>query len=356
MSLLYLKNIGKAVDVIGQTERIFGNGLAQPEDEFRRTLRDEFRVEQLLKGRRNLVAGFQVFLPGFQSLASEPFAKDWITGIVSRKLEALVRAPKYVAEEVAHYYFGKAREYETAGILRRAPDEISTLDGTPRLEVIDLPSLRDRNSRLLVGNALVAEKWNRARAEWFKALGRPYATDRRVPLFIVIDEAHNLIPSEPRGRAEMVLREQFRTIIAEGRKYGLFLILATQRPEKLDPFVLSECENKAIMRMGSLSVLNATRSLLGLEDVSPRLLEKCLEFGSGRVLLLAGGRLNRNSCIVPPGELWKGAGTFAKATGPRKRGRCSTRLQGELPQDELLRVPAGTSDRRNHAAPSDTPW
>src|SRR5262249_10934893 len=109
----------------------------------------------------------------------------------------------------------------------------------------------------------------------------------RPPTFIVVDEAHNLMPNEKtRGSGESSLREQFRRIAAEGRKYGLFLILVSQRPDKLDPLVLSECENKVIMRLGSESVLNITRGLLGLEEVPEKILNKCLEFEQGRGLLL----------------------------------------------------------------------
>jgi DNA helicase HerA-like ATPase len=100
-----------------------------------------------------------------------------------------------------------------------------------------------------------------------------------------VDEAHNLIPSKPRSKLEGALLEQFRTIVAEGRKYGLFLIVVSQRPEKLDPLVLSECENRAVMRLRSESVLTITKEMLGLEDLSDSLVKKCLEFGSGRVLL-----------------------------------------------------------------------
>jgi DNA helicase HerA-like ATPase len=63
--------------------------------------------------------------------------------------------------------------------------------------------------------------------------------DTRVPVFVVLEEAHNFIPEEPRNRAQAALRDQFRTIAAEGRKYGLFLILVSQRPDKLDHLILS---------------------------------------------------------------------------------------------------------------------
>jgi hypothetical protein len=213
---------------------------------------------------------------------------------ISNRIRGILKAPKYVSEGVERYYFGKAREYQAAGILQIEPKEEKSpsvrRQGTrlllPRLEVIDLPSLPDPNTRLLAVNTLIADEWERARAIWSTALDRPPKQDERVPTFIVVDEAHNLIPAKPRSKSESALRELFRTIVAEGRKYGLFVILVTQRPDKLDPLVVSECENKALMKLGSISVLNKTRQLLGLEDAPTRLIEKCLEFEKGRGILM----------------------------------------------------------------------
>jgi len=51
-------------------------------------------------------------------------------------------------------------------------------------------------------------------------LHRAANEDNRVPTFVIVDEAHTLIPEKPRGKPEESLREQFRTIAAEGRKYA----------------------------------------------------------------------------------------------------------------------------------------
>jgi DNA helicase HerA-like ATPase len=139
---------------------------------------------------------------------------------------------------------------------------------------------------MLAINAILAREWKRARDEWSSALEEAAAEDCRVPTFIVLDEAHNLIPKETRSRAEEALRDQFRTIVSEGRKYGLFVILVSQRPDKLDPLVLSECENKGIMRLNSEAILDITKSLMGLNEVPAAVLKKCLQFQLACVLLV----------------------------------------------------------------------
>jgi uncharacterized protein DUF87 len=202
-------------------------------------------------------------------------------------IERVLAAAEYVHPDVERFYFGKIREYMASGILETVLGSRPPMAATKRrLQVIDLPSLHDKSTRLLAVNALLTTVWKEARTAWDNALKKSEDKDKRVPTFVVVDEAHNLIPAKPRTYAETALVEQFRTITAEGRKYGLFLVLVSQRPDKLDSLILSECENKAIMKLGSASVLNTTRQMLGLEDMPPGLLEKCLEFEKGNVLLL----------------------------------------------------------------------
>lgn len=189
----------------------------------------------------------------------------------------------YVSEEVGRYYFGKYLEYRALGVLTNKPKpDIRYGD---RLLVLDLPSLPDKKTRLLAINSLLENEWEQAKSNWQKALDTLANKDDRVPVFIVLDEAHNFLSIDPKSKAEVALREQFRTIAAEGRKYGIFLIVASQRPDKLDSIVLSECENIAIMKLDSAHLLELTSEVLGLENIPPRIRERCLEFGLGRVLI-----------------------------------------------------------------------
>jgi hypothetical protein len=69
-------------------------------------------------------------------------------------------------------------------------------------------------------------------------------------LFIVIDEAHNIIPDseDTTSRSTTETINLIKTVAAEGRKFGLFLVLISQRPNKINKNVLSECDNFIIMR------------------------------------------------------------------------------------------------------------
>ena len=59
--------------------------------------------------------------------------------------------------------------------------------------------------------------------------------EQRIPRLIVIDEAHNICPQEPDGTFQHLATERAISIAAEGRKYGLYLLLSTQRPTKVHP-------------------------------------------------------------------------------------------------------------------------
>ena len=108
--------------------------------------------------------------------------------------------------------------------------------------------------------------------------------EERRPILIVIDEAHNICPPVANSAVEKALIDQIVQIAAEGRKFGLWLLLSTQRPTKIHPNVLSQCDNLCLMRM------NAPRDLAELADV----------FGSCP-----------NTCSPSPRNLRQGQALFA---------------------------------------------
>ncbi|MFA5146636.1 MAG: ATP-binding protein [Candidatus Omnitrophota bacterium] len=68
---------------------------------------------------------------------------------------------------------------------------------------------------------------------------------RKQPLLMVLEEAHMYL----QAGEESVASSSVRSIAKEGRKYGLGLMLVTQRPSELDPTVLSQCGTTIALRM-----------------------------------------------------------------------------------------------------------
>jgi DNA helicase HerA-like ATPase len=83
------------------------------------------------------------------------------------------------------------------------------------------------------------------------------------PMMLVVEEAHNFCPQQ--GMA--ICSKVFRTIASEGRKFGLGLMVITQRPAKVDKNVLSQCNTQIILKVNNPNDLKAiTASIEGLTD------------------------------------------------------------------------------------------
>lgn len=68
------------------------------------------------------------------------------------------------------------------------------------------------------------------------------------PVNLVLEEAHRYISDKPSSYA-IDASHIFERISKEGRKYGLFILLASQRPSELSRTVLSQCSNFIIHRI-----------------------------------------------------------------------------------------------------------
>ncbi len=101
--------------------------------------------------------------------------------------------------------------------------------------------------------------------------------------FIIVDEAHVYAPRPARSPHGEALGDLLQSIASEGRKYGLHLVLATQRPNKVREGLLGECDNAVVMKMNSKADLEFLSQEMRILDV--KLLEVCTRFtGVGRAV------------------------------------------------------------------------
>lgn len=101
------------------------------------------------------------------------------------------------------------------------------------LSVVDLSGLEDEVSDYIAYKILleVYEKIAAGRFEY--------------PVFVFVEEAHRFIPPDGRTYSKSLIKK----IAAEGRKFGIFLVLITQRPSKIHPDALSQTNSQIIMRL-----------------------------------------------------------------------------------------------------------
>jgi hypothetical protein len=75
-------------------------------------------------------------------------------------------------------------------------------------------------------------------------------SEGRLRLLVLCEEAHRYMPADPRlGFAPT--RHALSRIAKEGRKYGCYLGVVTQRPGELDPTILSQCSTFFAMRLAN---------------------------------------------------------------------------------------------------------
>lgn len=141
-------------------------------------------------------------------------------------------------------------------------------DDSWRCLVVDLGSLDTPEEQAVIAECVLDTLWQHRR--------------ERRPVLIVIDEAHNVCPQRPESPVVALATRHAIQIAAEGRKFGLHLLLATQRPQKVHDNVLSQCDNLVLMRMNSASDLSHLAESFSF--VPPGLLDAARHFGLGEAL------------------------------------------------------------------------
>ena len=134
---------------------------------------------------------------------------------------------------------------------------------------------------------------------------------RRSPLLFVCEEAHRYASAD-RTIGFGPTRKAVSRIAKEGRKYGVFLGLVTQRPAELDATIISQCNTLFTMRLANDRDQALLRS--AVSDAAANLLSFVPSLGTREVLAFGEGvalptRLRFKE--VPPHQLPRSEATIA---------------------------------------------
>src|SRR5690606_4799295 len=92
-------------------------------------------------------------------------------------------------------------------------------------------------------------------------------SEGKLKLLVLCEEAHRYMPADQRlGFAPT--RHALSRIAKEGRKYGCFLGVVTQRPGELDPTILSQCSTVLAMRLANEHDQDIIRSAIADSSAS----------------------------------------------------------------------------------------
>lgn len=85
--------------------------------------------------------------------------------------------------------------------------------------------------------------------------------ENRHPIALFCDEAHLYLPANVKGGMEEKGLQSFERIAKEGRKYGVSLVVISQRPSDVNKTILSQCGNFIAMRLTNPDDQNVIKRL-----------------------------------------------------------------------------------------------
>ena len=140
--------------------------------------------------------------------------------------------------------------------------------------------------------------------------------DNRHPIALFCDEAHLYIPERASSEsADEISVGIFERIAKEGRKYGVGLVVISQRPSEVNRTVLSQCNNVIAMRLTNGDDQSVIRRLLpdslgGFGDLLPVLdIGEALVVGDASLLptrvVVSEPRFKPNSATVDFWDRWR---------------------------------------------------
>jgi DNA helicase HerA-like ATPase len=151
------------------------------------------------------------------------------------------------------------REREEFAFLRVSADDLREKEKRLDLFVESFIGLARQNGRFKKTAQIIILDMNEAADEVVEVASAVVARlvfDRlrkaeprnRLPVHLVLEEAHRYVAEHP-SRYAIDAARIFERIAKEGRKYGMMLLIASQRPSELSKTVLSQCSNFVIHRI-----------------------------------------------------------------------------------------------------------
>lgn len=104
-----------------------------------------------------------------------------------------------------------------------------------------------------------------------------------IPFLLVYEEAHKYVPKSELTKYRSS-QKAIERIAKEGRKYGITLMLASQRPSEISETIFSQCNNFIAMRLTNPNDQGYVKRLL--PDTLGNLIEKLPSLSAGEALLI----------------------------------------------------------------------
>jgi hypothetical protein len=126
-----------------------------------------------------------------------------------------------------------------------------------------LAIIRGDLRKLQMISSYVLNKFYKKRRNYQDAREKGLELTEFFPMFfVIVDEAHNFAPKHDANPTKTILK----TIAQEARKYGVFEIFCTQKPNALDDTILAQLNTKIIYRLNTASDMEMVQKETNLTE------------------------------------------------------------------------------------------
>jgi hypothetical protein len=220
----------------------------------------------------NLTAEEIIELTGITSSTQQALLYQAIKNLKGKdySIENIIDEVETIKHNAKYGLLGNLEKILDSGLFSRDATPIDVLLQRGKAIVLDMRGVPPEHQDLIV---------SRVCGKLFDMRKR----DEVPPGMIVIEEAHNFIPERGFGRA--VSTPVLRTIASEGRKFGLGLLVISQRPARVDKNVVSQCNTQIILRITNPNDLTAIKK--GVEGLTAETVDEIKRLPPGTALVVS---------------------------------------------------------------------
>ncbi|MDI9611439.1 MAG: ATP-binding protein [Archaeoglobales archaeon] len=216
----------------------------------------------------DLTAEELIELSGLRSPTAQALLYQALRDLKNYTIADIIKEVESIRHSGKWTLIGALSKIEKSGLFKQRPTDLRTLLVRGKASLIDLRGIEPAYQNLIVSRVIskLFELRKRGEVE---------------PGMIVVEEAHNFAPEREKTVSSNVLR----TVASEGRKFGLGLMVISQRPARIDKNVISQCNTQIILRVTNPNDINAIKK--GIEGITAEMVEEIKRLPTGSAVVVS---------------------------------------------------------------------
>lgn len=193
--------------------------------------------------------------------------KDYTIDDILNRLDAISQTGRASEQTAATWAANYIKSLAHSGFIGTTEPPVKEMVKANQITVVAMSGIKERIQQFVVASIL---------QRIFDA-----RKDQDVPpVILIMEEAHRFSPSKTSVASSAIMR----TLATEGRKFGICLVVVSQRPNRLDTTVLSQCVTNIVMKVKNPSDLSSIRE--SAENITEDVIKELPKFEKGEALIM----------------------------------------------------------------------